>query len=328
MRKDSIFPIFIFSLPRSGSTLAQRTLAAHEAVSTTSEPWLLLPYVYATRAKGVYAEYTHEGAAGAIEDFSRALPGGTEDYVAELREFVLRLYARAADDNAQYFLDKTPRYDLIAEEVISLFPQGKFIFLWRNPLSVVASNMETWSGGKWRLYTQKIDYFDGLASLVAAYERHQDRACAVRYEDLLLDPEQEWRRVFEYLNLKFDPDLLTTFTEVKLTGRMSGDPTGSTQYQSVAREPLEKWKQTLTNPLRKAWCRRYVNWIGAERLGTMGYDMEHLLTELNNIPTTSRLLLSDTLRLGYGLFYQWMEPTLLKDKLKLLPHIWRIHVHR
>jgi hypothetical protein len=39
--------IFLLSLPRSGSTLAQRILAAHEGIATTSEPWILLPYGYA-----------------------------------------------------------------------------------------------------------------------------------------------------------------------------------------------------------------------------------------------------------------------------------------
>ena len=39
----SIRPIFIFSAPRSGSTLLQRVLAAHTQVATASEPWILLP---------------------------------------------------------------------------------------------------------------------------------------------------------------------------------------------------------------------------------------------------------------------------------------------
>src|SRR5919107_2181016 len=40
-------PLFLLSLPRSGSTLAQRILAAHGGIATTSEPWILLPYLYA-----------------------------------------------------------------------------------------------------------------------------------------------------------------------------------------------------------------------------------------------------------------------------------------
>lgn len=55
-----ITPLFLFSLPRSGSTLAQRMLAAHPAVATVTEPWILLPFLYARKEEGVYAEYRHD----------------------------------------------------------------------------------------------------------------------------------------------------------------------------------------------------------------------------------------------------------------------------
>jgi len=51
-----ITPIFIFSLPRSGSTLMERILATHPAVGTASEPWILLPFLYTRIRDGVYAE--------------------------------------------------------------------------------------------------------------------------------------------------------------------------------------------------------------------------------------------------------------------------------
>jgi hypothetical protein len=28
----------------------------------------------------------------------------------------------------------------------------------------------------------------------------------------------------------------------------------------------------MAGPLRQAWCRRYLRWLGAERLALMGYD--------------------------------------------------------
>src|SRR5688500_15750036 len=62
-------PLFLLSLPRSGSTLAQRILAAHEAIATASEPWILLPYLYTLRERGAYAEYNHRVLVRAVEDF-------------------------------------------------------------------------------------------------------------------------------------------------------------------------------------------------------------------------------------------------------------------
>jgi hypothetical protein len=103
-------PISLFSLPRSGSTLTQRLLATHEEIATGSEPWILLPYLYTLRDRGVYANYEHNLAVEAIKYFCRLMPEGQEGYLSELRKFVLQLYAKASDGSTSHFLDKTPSY--------------------------------------------------------------------------------------------------------------------------------------------------------------------------------------------------------------------------
>ena len=318
-------PLFLFSLPRSGSTLAQRVLAAHGEVATASEPWLLLPFFYALRDRGLYAEYNHTSAVTAVEDFCGVLPNGREDYLAEVRELALRLYAKAAPDGARYFLDKTPRYHLIASDVINAFPEAKHLFLWRNPLAVAASIIETWGKGKWNLYRHKVDLFDGLENLVDAYESNRSEALAVRFEDLVAEPEKTWGRVFRHLDLSFDPSVLESFSGVALNGR-KGDPTGTRRYAAVSREPLERWKTTLASPVRKAWCRRYLRWIGRDRLKTMGFDLDALMEDLDAV--RGRGILSDAGRACYGLAYAAGEPKILRQKLGMLPDWRRVHVHK
>jgi hypothetical protein len=290
----AIEPIFIFSIPRSGSTLVQRIIAAHEGVATVSEPWLALPLAYTFRPRGVSAEYQHPLMVGAIEDFCEELPGGSEDYRSALRECILGLYEKAAGAEARYFLDKSPPYCLVAQEIMSLFPEGKFIFLWRNPLSVAASIIETWE--PWRPVLFRDDLFIGLPRLVAAYTSNPHRAHAVRFEDLVGGDERRWSLLMEYLGIEFEPDTLRRFTEVKLNGRM-GDPTGPSQYSSLSSEPQQKWRETLANPLRKAWCRKYLDFLGSRRLATMGYDHRLLLQDLDSQPLSTKTLLPDLGRL-------------------------------
>jgi hypothetical protein len=290
----AIQPIFIFSVSRSGSTLVQRIIAAHEGVATVSEPWLLLPYVYSFRRGGVDAEYVHPLMVDAIADFCKELPRGSDDYRDELRDCVLRLYEKAAGENAGYFLDKSPPYCLVAAEIMDLFPDGKFIFLWRNPLSIVASMIETWE--PWRPTLSPGDLFTGLPRLVAAFSEGATRAYSVRFEDLVAGDEAEWRRLTSYLGIEFEPDALRRFSEVALNGRM-GDPTGVERYSTLSSEPSQKWKRTLANPLRRAWCRRYLRYLGNERLAVMGYDCERIIWELNSQPTCMDSLIPDLGRL-------------------------------
>jgi hypothetical protein len=320
-------PLFLLSLPRSGSTLAQRILAAHGAIATVSEPWVLLPYLYTLRERGIYAEYNHRALAQAVEDFCKVLPGGREDYIAEIGEFALRLYSKASPNDTRYFLDKTPRYHLISDEIFATFPDGKYLFLWRNPLAVAASIMETWAGGKWNLYRFKVDLFDGIESLIRTYEHHKDKVHAMRYEALVTEPEKAWSDVFRYLDLSFDRSVLEQFGCVELNGR-KGDRSGTEEFVEISSEPLVRWRRTLNNPVRKAWCRRYLRWIGRERLTVMGYDLDGLLAELDSLPTSYQRIGSDVQRACWGLIRDLSEPKILEQKLSKLPAWNRIHVHK
>jgi hypothetical protein len=290
----TIAPIFIFALSRSGSTLVQRVIAAHDGVATTSEPWLLLPHVYSFKSRGILAEYPHPTLVEAIEDFAAELPGGEAEYRQELHDYVLRLYRRAAGPEAHWFLDKSP-YSGIVEEVIELFPEGRFVFLWRNPLAVAASNMDTW-GEPWKPTLFRQQLYVGLPRLIAAYRRHADRAHAVRFEDLTGGDEAAWQGLIEYLGIDFDPGALERFATVRLNGRM-GDPTGVQRYAQLSTAPAAKWLGAFANPLRRAWCRRYLAYLGSERLATMGYDGRQLLAELERAPADNSELAADTGRL-------------------------------
>jgi hypothetical protein len=255
---------------------------------------LLLPYAYTTRRAGVDAEYNHQVMVRAIDDFCETLPNGRDDYRNEIRASVLRLYEKAMTREARYFVDKTPTYCFVAEEIMNLFPEGKFVFLWRNPLSIVSSIVETWP--PWHPTMFREELFTGLPRLTAAYAANHEHVHAVRYEDLLDSDERHWRNLMAYLGIEFDPAALSRFSETKLNGSM-GDPTGSKRYSALSSEPRQKWKDTLSSPLRRAWCHRYLRFLGDERLTMMGYDRHQILAELDAQPMSLGCLAPDLLRL-------------------------------
>lgn len=287
---NAVSPIFLFSTARSGSTLLQRILGSYPEIATVAEPWLLIPLVYAFRKRGVFAEYEHGLMSNALEDFCAQLPQGQEDFNTEARRFATQLYAHNLEPQHRYFLDKTPPYFLIVDEILEMFPDAKFVFLWRNPLAVAASLAE-WPQRHWGgLYRENLFY--GLANLISAYQRNAHRAHAIRFEDYLAGDTETWRSLMAYLDLPFRPESLSEFSDVELTGRM-GDKHGVMLYEQLSQEPLTKWRHVLTNPLRKEAARRYLSWIGEERLAVMGYDAHELYGELDAIPTDTRHLGSD-----------------------------------
>ena len=318
-------PIFVLSTQRSGSTLLQRILGSHAQIHTVSEPHILLPLLYSTNANGTYTEYGHNVCAAAINDFCQELPHKQDDYRAAIRNFAMELYSKVTPEDGRYFLDKTPRYSLVADQIPLIFPDGKFIFLFRNPLAVIASMMETFKGGRWCLYAYNADLFVGLPRLIATCDALGGGSHPVRYEDLVSGEEPPWLALFDYLGLPFDANLTTGFGKVSLKGL--GDPTGSKAYKAISREPLDKWRRVLANPLRRAWCRGYLEWLGEDRLAIMGYDLKQLLAELDALPVSFRWLFSDLFLIPYGWLYRCLEPKLLLKKLRSLSSWHDVHTH-
>lgn len=323
---NEIVPIFLLSVQRSGSTLLQRMIASHPQVGTVSEPWILLPFMYGMRRDGVYAEYRHGMMVGGVEDFVAELPRGVESYREELRRMTLRLYRGVAGPDSTHFLDKTPRYALVVDELHATFPEAKYVVLWRNPLAVVASIIETWGGGTWNIDPAKIDVYDGLFRLVEARHRYGDSFHTLRYEDLVAQPAATLSALFRHLELPDPGPAADRFSDTELRGRM-GDPVHRTGYTALSSEPLAKWRHTLNNPFRKAWSRRYLEIIGRDRLTIMGYELDELLRDLRDAPSSRRHLGRDLTAAARGLVHTSLETKILRDKLARLPSWHSVHRH-
>jgi hypothetical protein len=283
-----VTPVFVFSQPRAGSTLLQRILAAHPQVATEAEPWLMLPPLFALRRNGVLADYGHAILSRATAEFAASLPDGLSQYYRRTAQWATSLYADASPPGATHFLDKTPRYYHIADELPDVFEHARFLFLWRNPLATAASMFELWGGKRWSEYAIHNDLYLAIHRLCTAFERHRDdpRVHAVRYEDLLTNPESTVRTIAAHVGVddsdeRID-DMIRSFGGVRLKGSM-GDPTGRKAYQQLSREPLEKWKHSVTNAYRKRWMRRYLKWLSPGRLEVMGYDHDALSREVQGI---------------------------------------------
>lgn len=316
MGEQAVRPLFLLSLPRSGSTLLQHLLAAHPHIAATAEPWIQLPLVYALRPQGVAAEYGHDTMAVAISDFVESV-GGIDAWRSSIRRWAEDLYLRAAAPDAAYFLDKTPQYDLVADELVSIFPDAKVILLWRNPLAIVSSILRTFDGPGWPLYPYAPHLFQGLATLVQVHERMRERVLDVRYEDIVEAPMEALKRIFGYLQLDMDEAVVETFGSLRLRGRMKDPKWG--HYSGVSREPLDRWREGIQGPLRTHWCRRYLRWIGPRRLALMGYDYDALMSELRRSRGSLRTSLRDAWRLGIAIPKARLKSRLLRTDFVLWP---------
>lgn len=315
-------PIFLISLPRAGSTLVQRILMSHPEIASKSEPWIMLPLMYMLKPEGMVSEYSHRDALIATQNFIEAMPNKEQDYYDALREFVLTIYAKHIRRGEQYFLDKTPRYYLIIEELARLFPEGKFIFLVRSPLQVAASIISTFSLKHFHFY--HIDLFKGLNKIAAGIELLGNRAIVIKYEDMVSDQDTTLAQIFTYLELSWDSEIVDELDSQGLTGVM-GDKVGIRSYRKVENKSIDKWKSTLRERTRRNFVLSVIKSMDQRTLGVYGYDKVHLLNELKEITTKTTLrgirdakyiVTSKLIRMFYLNLYrhrvkQWSEEVIL-----------------
>jgi hypothetical protein len=306
---------FIISQPRAGSTLLQRLLATHPQIQTTGEPWLAIPFVYALREKGVSSEYIHISLAQGFGEFVSALPQGRADYFREVRAMLERLQEKISAPGKTCFLDKTPRYHLVLDELVEIFPDARFIVLWRNPLAVVASILNTWQKGRFNLLYYEQDIFRGPLNILSFVEKRAASICEIRYENLVAQPEENVKRITDFLEL---PPLASVSLPANdpLKDAKLGDKTGTHKFPSVNVAPADEWKSTFASPLRKFWARKYLEFLGPEHVQKMGYQPEELLGAIRGTNTSLSQFSSDVRTLGWKLFRAFEDPPFYRTKTR------------
>jgi len=276
-------PIFIISLVRSGSTLLQRILMGHDKIASMAEPWFLLPLVFSMKKEGIITEYGHSIAHDALEDLIDNLPNKSEDYYSFLREFAGNIYGALSKSKNSYFLDKTPRYYMIIPELAKIFPEAKFIFLFRNPVHIYSSILSTWKDNRLK-FTTKLhnDLTNGPKLMSQGYELLKNRSYSIQYEKFVKNPEESLKEIVDYLNIDYDDKMLDNFYGQDLKGR-SVDPTGTKRYKQVDSSTLHKWKKVFNTKYRKKIIANYIESIDAQTLSIQGYKKSEILNEIRSL---------------------------------------------
>jgi hypothetical protein len=61
--------------------------------------------------------------------------------------------------------------------------------------------------------------------------------------------------------------------------------------------------------------RNYIQWLGEERLRTMGYSIGKLDSDLSSVPTSAEGLVADLYGMGLGLLQPVIEHHIFRDKI-------------
>ncbi len=198
----SKLPIFIFGMPRSGTTLVEQILASHKDVTGAGELDIL-----PTLARAVCGS---DGKALAYPEFVPLLSG---DGLQELGTRYLASLGTHAGGAARV-TDKMPANFLFAGLIHLMLPEAVMIHVVRDPVDTCLSCF-------FKLFSGSLNYTYDLGELGRYYRRYEklmahwekvlppSRIVEVRYEKLVADLEGEARRILEACELEWDPRCLT-----------------------------------------------------------------------------------------------------------------------
>lgn len=277
--------VFLISQPRSGSTMLQAVLARHPEVFAPSEPWLMLPLAYMLRGDepGVCMPYgAHVCSVATADFFENCLPGGESAFKEVIRDAALRVYETAIQQTSKtVFLDKTPRYYFIIDELLEIFPEARFIFLVRNPLAVLASVIETWRGSyPSDLKAFEADLLRAPRLMLNGMHAAGSRGMLVRYEEFVADPEGGARRLCDFLALSRMPGMSNYG---RFERRKYGDPKNVYESDRPHTNSAEKWlKLTSGDPVHWRLSNDYLNVLGRTLVTDLGYNFDELSATLKS----------------------------------------------
>jgi tetratricopeptide (TPR) repeat protein len=229
---DSRRPVFIVGMPRSGTTLVEQILASHPAVFGAGELETLRLI-----AKGSSRADWSEG-----ENYPESLDGLSLARANRLAAQYLKAIDALDGGISTYITDKQPLNFLILDLVEILFPNCHIIHCIRNPLDTCLSNYIT-------NFESANEFKFDLAHL-GAYHRDYRRLMEhwkkvltvpmleVRYEDVVLDTEEQVRRMLEFLGLSWNDRCLRYYENVRRVGTASEDQVRRPIYTSA----IGRWK--------------------------------------------------------------------------------------
>ena len=120
------------------------------------------------------------------------------------------LNAKKEKPNAVYLVEKTPRHIWHVDYIRRVVKDSKFIFTTRNGYDVVAS-----------LYKRNQNISDSIRrykddSLLTIRQLDQSDSILVKYEDLIYDTTKEVTKICDFLDLKYEKEMLN-YHQVKVS---------------------------------------------------------------------------------------------------------------
>ena len=218
---NTLTPIFILGMPRSGTSLVEQIISSHSQVTGAGE------LSFASR-------FGSSLARGFSEVNTDALLNFRDKYIEDLK--------KCSNDNL-FVTDKMPQNFRYIGLLATAFPEAKIVHVKRNPAAIC------WGNYKQYFSSRTLGYCYTLDDTVEYYKLYKDlmefwsgqlpnRIFDVDYEVLTVNQEDETKRLIKYLNLKWEEECLSPQNNKRNVGTASNIQVRKEVYRGSS----QQWK--------------------------------------------------------------------------------------
>lgn len=256
MARQEVLPVFVGS-GRSGTTLLRTIFNAHPDLAMAHEPQFMGTVVRKRRAlqrggfdlgrflETIYKNSNYRRMELGREELEAALSSDPPGNLPDAVRAVFSLWAEG--QGKPLYGDKTPGYIIQIPELARLFPEARFVNVVRDGRNVALSYLERPWGpstiAEGALYWRSRVGRGRRAGRALGPARYIE----VRYEDLVADTEAQVRRVCEFLDLPWKPEMLRYHEDA---ARFVADSHEPDAFRNVARPPTKgtrDWSEVMTD---------------------------------------------------------------------------------
>lgn len=211
-------PFFIIGSGRSGTTVLRLMLNMHREIRVPRESGFLIPLMEALPCDRGLSDRELESAFEIVrrhgrwpdwecsdEKLRQAIFAEPQSSLAAVIDRIFR--ACSGMGSKTWWGDKTPKYSLVVPSLAALFPSSKFIHLIRDARDVYVSMR---NAGWFEKTPRRISWYWTGMTLDAMKGRNlaAGRYLEVHYESLVAKPEEELRRICNFLGTEFEMGML------------------------------------------------------------------------------------------------------------------------
>jgi hypothetical protein len=135
-----------------------------------------------------------------------------EDGITNLIKKIMISYSNSQNKTPLYFGNKKGFYARgLGETVKKKFPHSKFIFIYRDPRDIVISSLKSFKDSTLSWVISEICVRHSYIKYLK--EKYNDDVLILNFENLVLNPEIELKKICNFLNLKYEKKMIDLIGE-------------------------------------------------------------------------------------------------------------------